>query len=76
MKDNEEKRAQGNPDDTRHWRIKEWFPNLSEEQHDQLRKFYLELVSFNGRMNYFNDLSVMHKIYLKDVHVLRLMHTD
>lgn len=37
--------------DGRHWRIPEWFPELSTEQKDQLKLYHAELIKFNGRIN-------------------------
>lgn len=37
--------------DGRHWRIREWFPHLSDEVVGRLRAFHYELIHFNGRMN-------------------------
>lgn len=33
------------------WRIPGWFAHLSELQHEQLKMFHVELISFNGRIN-------------------------
>lgn len=33
------------------WRIREWFPNLSEQAHNDLRMFHVELLRFNEKVN-------------------------
>ncbi|MCB0361869.1 MAG: 16S rRNA (guanine(527)-N(7))-methyltransferase RsmG, partial [Bdellovibrionales bacterium] len=33
------------------WRIKEWFPHLSEDAISQLRMFHAELLAFNRKIN-------------------------
>lgn len=38
-------------DITPSWRLREWFPNLSPTVHDQLKKYFLELLRFNKTIN-------------------------
>lgn len=33
------------------WRLNSWFPDLGAETHDQLKKFFLELLKFNKTIN-------------------------
>ena len=35
----------------RHWRIREWFPDLSEDVFLKFKQFHSELIYFNKRMN-------------------------
>lgn len=37
--------------DGRMWRIREWFPKLSDEVSGKLKAFHYELIHFNGRIN-------------------------
>ena len=37
--------------DSYHWRIEEWFPTLSKEVLQSLKRFHSELIYFNGKMN-------------------------
>ena len=34
-----------------YWRIREWFPNLSEQAYHDLRLFHVELIRFNEKIN-------------------------
>jgi len=38
-------------DSTAHWRIKDWFPELSSKAHEQLRIYFDELIKFNKVVN-------------------------
>ena len=42
------------------WRIKEWFPSLSEKTHQQLKVYHSELLKFNKVVNLISSKTVPH----------------
>ena len=49
-----------NNDQTPNWRIKEWFPELDEKKHDQLKKYFQELQKYNKVINLVSSKTLFH----------------
>lgn len=49
-----------NNDQSTNWRIKEWFPDLDDKIHDQLKKYFSELQKFNKVVNLVSAKTLLH----------------
>lgn len=45
-------------DEVPSWRLKEWFPSLSSQAHDLLKKYFIELLKFNKTINLISPKTV------------------
>lgn len=51
-------KKQNETSDEQPWRLQEWFPHLSQEQHQRLRAFHELLIKFNKTLNLVSDKSL------------------
>lgn len=52
--------SQKNLDGQNHWRIKEWFPGLSDKIHADLKSYHNELLKFNKVVNLVSPKTIPH----------------